>query len=201
MPSYNAFVKKCKNCQSCELSQTRIQVVVGQGPVPCNVMVIGEAPGEQEDIHGRPFIGKAGQLLTKLFESAGINRESELYITNTVKCRPPKNRTPLTKEINACNPHLQEQFQWVKPKIVLLLGAAALKTILKNAPPITKSRGKWIQLSVDYMTEPVNIMPLFHPSYLLRNSSNKKGSPKWLTEEDLKEVKRAISIYSTPDPV
>ena len=92
---FSEFTEKCRACQNCVLHETRTQVVVGTGPVPCDVMVIGEAPGQQEDEQGKPFVGRAGLLLTKIFESVGLERDKDIYITNTVKCRPPKNRTPV----------------------------------------------------------------------------------------------------------
>lgn len=192
---YPQFVEVCKTCAQCELSKTRTQVVVGHGNVPCNVMVIGEGPGEQEDLHGRPFIGKAGQLLTKIFESVGIDREKEVYITNIVKCRPPGNRTPLPSEADACKGFWIRQLSLVKPKILILLGAPSLKTVLGDIGTISTVRGKWVQTKVPYMDEPLYIMPMFHPSYLLRHASKEKGSPKWLTWMDMQEVKTALSFY------
>lgn len=197
--SYNdldndALCRVCRGCTACGLSQGRTQVVVGSGPVPCPFMIIGEGPGEQEDLSGLPFVGKAGQLLTKILESAGIHRETDVYIANTVKCRPPQNRTPLAQEIEACKPFLIRQIQLVQPRVLVLLGAPSLKTILEEVAPISKVRGKWYQAQVDYMPEPLYIMPMFHPSFLLRNASREKGSPKWLTWEDIREVKTALDF-------
>ena len=101
--SLEEFKDKVINCTQCELSKTRNNVVFGHGPIPCNAMIIGEGPGEQEDLEGKPFIGRAGQLLTKILESVGLNRDTDIFIANTVKCRPPNNRTPLAEEITACN--------------------------------------------------------------------------------------------------
>jgi DNA polymerase len=159
-------------------------------------MIIGEGPGENEDLEGKPFVGKAGQLLTKILESVGINREDDAYIANTVKCRPPENRTPLTSEIDACKEYLIRQIQLVQPKILILLGNPSLKTILGETYTITKSRGSWFKTSVNYMDEELYIMPMFHPSYLLRNASKEKGSPKWLTWKDAQEVKAALEFYT-----
>ena len=191
----DAFKDKVLNCTNCELCKTRTNVVFGHGPIPCNLMIIGEGPGEQEDLSGKPFVGRAGQLLTKILDAVGINRETDAFIANTVKCRPPENRTPELTEIEACKPFLIQQIQLVKPKVLILLGSPALKTILEEKVPITKVRGNWYTASVDYMDEPLYIMPLFHPSYLLRNSSNEKGKPKWLTWQDMKEVKNALDFY------
>ena len=192
---YASLATECRSCTRCELSQTRTNVVVGHGPVPCHVMIIGEGPGEQEDLQGKPFVGKAGQLLTKILESAGIDRETQVYITNTVKCRPPQNRTPLLSEMEACKPYLLRQIQLVQPKILILLGAPSLKTVLEEQLSISKVRGQWYQATVDYMPDPLYIMPMFHPSYLLRQQSKEKGSPKWLTWQDVQEVKSALEFY------
>jgi DNA polymerase len=158
-------------------------------------MIVGEGPGEQEDRQGYPFVGKAGQLLTKILESANFNRETEIYITNIVKCRPPENRTPLPAEVDACSDYLIRQIQLIKPKILLLLGSPALKTILGPHMTISQSRGQWFQMEVPYMEEKLYVMPLFHPSYLLRNASREKGSPKWLTWQDMQEVRVAYDFY------
>lgn len=193
--SYDELSAVCKDCQKCELAKTRTHVVVGEGPVPCNFMIIGEGPGEQEDETGRPFIGKAGQLLTKILESVKINRPDDVYITNIVKCRPPKNRNPQTEEVTQCKEYLIRQIQLVKPKILVLLGSPSLKTILGDGLTITKARGQWFTVDVDYMDEQLYVMPMFHPSFLLRNQSKEKGSPKWLTWQDMQEVKMALDYY------
>jgi uracil-DNA glycosylase family 4 len=193
--NYAELTTVCKACTACDLHKTRTNVVVGHGPVPCQLMVIGEGPGEQEDLSGLPFVGKAGQLLTKIFESVGIDREADVYIANTVKCRPPGNRTPTLSEIESCKSYLMRQIQLVQPKILLVLGSPSLKTVLEEPQPITKVRGKWFQLPVSYMEEALYVMPLFHPSYLLRNASKEQGSPKWLTWKDMQEVKAALDFY------
>ncbi|RAP34258.1 uracil-DNA glycosylase, partial [Candidatus Marinamargulisbacteria bacterium SCGC AG-439-L15] len=113
---YASLQETCLGCQKCGLSETRTQVVVGTGSVPCPLMIIGEGPGEQEDLQGKPFIGRAGQLLTKMLEAVGINRETDAFITNIVKCRPPGNRDPETNEINACKEYLIRQIQLVQPR-------------------------------------------------------------------------------------
>ncbi|NBV42063.1 uracil-DNA glycosylase, partial [bacterium] len=195
--SYEEMVSVCRDCTKCGLHSTRTHVVVGNGPVPSNLMIVGEGPGETEDLQGLPFVGKAGQLLTKILESVGINRDTDTYITNTVKCRPPQNRTPLLSEMEACKPYLIRQIQLVKPRILVLLGSPSLKNVLDEMRPISQVRGKWYTANVAYMDEPLYIMAIFHPSYLLRNQSREKGSPKWLTWMDAKEVKTALDFYST----
>ncbi|MFT5171726.1 MAG: uracil-DNA glycosylase family 4 [Candidatus Marinamargulisbacteria bacterium] len=192
---FRALEAVCKSCTQCPLSETRNQVVFGAGPVSADIMVIGEAPGEQEDLKGEPFIGRSGQLLTKIFESVNIDRKKDVYIANTVKCRPPKNRTPVASEIKTCRPFLIRQIQLIKPKVLILLGAPALKTILEEPLAISKVRGNWYQGKVPYMTAPLHVMPLFHPSYLLRNHRTKKDGPKWQTWKDINEIKSVIDFY------
>lgn len=186
--SYEEVKAIAQKCKKCPLHKGRTNVVFGNGPVPCDLMLIGEGPGEQEDLQGLPFVGRAGQLLTKIFESVNINREKEAYIANIVKCRPPENRAPLGNEVEACWPYLEAQIRLVKPKIILLTGSPSTKTVLKINEPISKIRGKWFKLP----GTDISTMPVFHPSYLLRNQQKTKGSPKWLTWGDFQEVKNAL---------
>ena len=186
--SYKEVEAIAQKCTLCHLHKTRNKVVFGNGPVPCDLMLIGEAPGADEDEQGLPFIGRAGQLLTKIFESVGIDRDKDVYIANTLKCRPPDNRTPQKDEQDACRPYLEAQIKLVNPKILLLAGAPACKVILNNEEPISKIRGKWIKME----GTDISIMPIFHPSYLLRSPSKEKGAPKWLTWQDMIEVKNAL---------
>ena len=181
-------------CTSCGLCEERTNVVFSSGNTNANLMLIGEGPGQQEDEQGIPFVGRAGQLLTKILESVEINRD-DIYIANTVKCRPPKNRTPLPAEMDACRDYLIRQIQIVQPKIICMLGSVAIKSVLGPTDPITKIRGKWMTKPVNYMDDDLYLMPIFHPSYLLRNASKEKGAPKWLTWQDMKEVKAALSFY------
>jgi len=196
---YKKLSEVCSSCTACPLSETRNKVVIGSGPVPCDLMVIGEGPGEQEDEQGLPFVGKAGKLLTKILESVQINREKDIYIANIVKCRPPNNRNPLPDEVTACKDYLIRQIQLIKPKIIIVLGSPSLKTVLGDSLSITKARGNWSQAKVDYMDDTLYIMPTFHPSYLLRNASKEVNSPKWLTWQDMKEVKTALEYYTAKD--
>lgn len=182
----------CNNCTNCDLSLERTNVVFGSGNPKAPIMIIGEGPGEQEDLNGKPFIGRSGKLLTQLLTNAGIDRESDTFIANTVKCRPPQNRTPYPSEIDSCKEYLTRQIQLIQPRILLLLGAPSLKSILDKKLAITKVRGQWFKKSVDYMTNELIIMPLFHPSYLLRFAAKKADSPRDLTEQDLKEVKQQL---------
>ena len=191
---HKALQETAKSCTKCGLCNERTNVVFYCGNQQSNLMIIGEGPGQQEDEKGIPFVGRAGQLLTKILESVEINRD-DIYITNTVKCRPPKNRTPLQSEMDECQDYLVRQIQIVQPKIICLLGSAAVKAVLGPTESISKIRGKWITKPVSYMEDDLYIMPMFHPSYLLRNPSKKHGAPKWLTWTDMKEVKAALNFY------
>lgn len=188
-----------RDCQQCTLSKTRIQTVFSDGNALAKLMIIGEAPGQNEDETGIPFVGRAGQLLTKILASVGIDRQQDTYICNTVKCRPPQNRKPLPEEMTACFPFLQEQIRLIQPRVILLTGATAVKDILKTAQPISKIRGQWFNIP-DCQAK---IMPIFHPSYLLRNPSTKEGSPKWWMWQDIKMVRKElddlnIATHGTP---
>ena len=171
------------NCQKCPLAATRTNVVVERGDRKAKILIIGEAPGEQEDLSGLPFVGKSGQLLDKILESVGFDTTKDVYICNTVKCRPPNNRVPTDVEMNTCKPYLLEQIRLIDPKIILLTGATSLKSIMGEKRGITKIRGQWLEW------EGRLVMPIFHPSYLLRNQSREQGSPKWLTWQDVKAIK------------
>jgi DNA polymerase len=189
--SYDEIKEIAEKCGKCQLAKGRNKVVFGNGPVPCDLMLIGEGPGADEDIQGLPFVGRAGQLLTKILESVNIKRPDDIYIANTVKCRPPNNRAPLPKEQAACRPYLEAQIKHVKPKIILLAGSPAVKAMLKSDEPISKIRGQWLKLP----GTDISVMPIFHPAYLLRNQSKTKGSPKWLTWQDMQEVKHALEFH------
>ncbi|MFA5840044.1 MAG: uracil-DNA glycosylase [Candidatus Margulisiibacteriota bacterium] len=193
--SYNEVKALAEKCNKCQLSKGRTKVVFGTGPVPCNLMLIGEAPGADEDLQGEPFIGRAGQLLTKILESINIKRPDDIYIANTVKCRPPENRAPLGSEQEACRPFLEAQIRLVKPKIILLAGAPAVRAILKMDIPMTKIRGTWQKLP----GTDIAVFPIFHPAYLLRNPSKEKGSPKWITWQDMIEVRNALEFHRKVD--
>ncbi len=170
-------------CQRCRLGETRTKAVYGTGNPHAKIMLIGEGPGAQEDASGLPFVGPAGQLLTKVFASVGLDRETDVYITNVVKCRPPGNRVPAPDEMAACKPYLDEQIEAIDPKIILLAGATALKGVLDRTG-ITRLRGEWLEQDGRWY------MPIFHPSYLLRNTSRDVGSPKWLTWQDMQKIRQ-----------
>ncbi|MFH1665363.1 MAG: uracil-DNA glycosylase [Candidatus Omnitrophota bacterium] len=154
-------------CLRCPLAETRTNVVFGEGNIKADLMFIGEAPGRDEDEQGRPFVGRAGQLLTKIIESIGLKRE-DVYIANILKCRPPDNRNPLPGEIAACSPQLIRQIELIKPKVICALGKFSAQTLLASETSISSLRGKFH----DYRG--VKLMPTYHPAYLLRNSGGKK---------------------------
>lgn len=177
--------QKCLNCDKCKLCQTKTNTVFSAGVPNSKIMLIGEAPGYYEDIQGEPFVGKAGQLLDKILGCVGFSRKENIYICNTLKCRPPQNRDPLPEEKSACREYLEAQINILKPKIILLCGKVAAYSFIDTNLGITKLRGKWFD-------GPNNskMMPIFHPSYLLRNDSRETGSPKWLMWQDIKEVRK-----------
>ncbi len=164
------------DCQRCKLSNGRKNIVFGEGSIDAEIMFIGEGPGEDEDLQGRPFVGKAGQLLTKLIEKMGFKRE-DVYIGNIVKCRPPGNRDPEEDEISACSPFIKKQAEIISPKVIVSLGRISTQTLIGMKIPIGKLRGKF------YQFENIPLMPTFHPSYLLRNPKD-----KWLVWEDAQKV-------------
>lgn len=176
---------KCSTCQKCSLCKTRTQTVFSAGIPNSQIMLIGEAPGYYEDKQGEPFVGKAGQLLDKILDCVGFSRDKNIYICNTIKCRPPENRDPLPEEKLACKEYLEAQIEILKPRIILLCGRVAVNSLINTKLGITKLRGKWFE--GPYFSK---MMPIFHPSYLLRNDSKEKGSPKWLMWQDIKEVKK-----------
>ena len=186
-----AIKEKCLGCHKCPLGETRTNIVFDDGVPNSKLMLIGEAPGFYEDKEGKPFVGKAGQLLDRIFAAVGLTRKKDVYICNTIKCRPPDNRNPLPEEKEACWEYLKSQIEIIKPKIILLCGNIAVQSILGNVGGITRIRGKWFNPEnaiVDVFG--AKMMPIFHPSYLLRNDARTKGSPKWLMWQDIREIKR-----------
>ncbi len=184
--SLQDMLPHCNTCQRCDLAAGRTNVVVSRGNPKASLMVIGEGPGQQEDETGRPFVGRAGQLLDKIFASVNLDSEKDAYIANIVKCRPPNNRTPTPEESAACKPYLLEQIRLVNPKIILLTGATAVRGLTGNKQGITKIRGQWLDW------QGYQCMPILHPAYLLRNPSRKTGSPKWLMWQDIQAIKAKL---------
>jgi uracil-DNA glycosylase family 4 len=164
------------DCRRCRLAEKRTQIVFGVGDPKARLMFVGEGPGADEDAQGEPFVGRAGQLLTRIIESMGMKR-GEVYIANIVKCRPPENRTPLPDEVATCSPFLLQQIAAIGPKVIVCLGTPAAQTLLGTRDTITRLRGSF--KTVDCY----QVMPTFHPAYLLRNPAAKREV--W---EDMKQV-------------
>jgi|TARA_B100001540_G_scaffold205515_1_gene180985 uracil-DNA glycosylase family 4 len=183
---FQVLENKCTSCVKCSLSTTRQNVVFGRGNPDAELFIIGEGPGQQEDEQGLAFVGRAGKMLDAAFSAVGLDTNKDCYVSNIVKCRPPNNRKPSTAEIEACMPWLNEQVNLLKPKIIILAGSTAVQSFLGINEPISKIRGQWIE------KDNIKYMPIFHPSYLLRNPSKNKGKPKWLTWQDLKKVKKEL---------
>jgi DNA polymerase len=171
-------------CTKCPLAATRTQVVFGVGDRHADLVFVGEGPGEQEDLQGEPFVGKAGKLLTKLIEGIGLTR-ADVYIANVVKCRPPGNRDPLPAEIEACRPYLEAQLDFLEPKVLVTLGNFATKLLLQTKDGITKLRGR----EFPYRDGAAVLVPVLHPSAVLRNG----GAALAQTRADFVVVKRALA--------
>jgi uracil-DNA glycosylase family 4 len=173
------------DCTRCKLhGQGRKQIVFGVGNPDADLMFVGEAPGGDEDIQGIPFVGRAGQLLTKIIEAIGLTRD-DVYIANVIKCRPPQNRNPEQDEVDTCEPFLFRQVDIVKPKVIVALGTFAARTLLRTLDPISRLRGR----VYDYRG--AKLIPTFHPAYLLRNPSSKREV--W---NDMKQAKRLLDAGS-----
>ena len=168
------------NCDRCPLCQQRNNIVFGAGHPQARVVLVGEAPGREEDLQGYPFVGEAGKLLEKILLAMNLSREM-VYICNVIKCRPPGNRDPHPDEIAACEPFLKQQLTSINPEIIITLGRFAAQTLLKTTTPVGKLRGRWHEY------EGIALMPTFHPAYLLRNPSGKR--PVW---EDMKQVMQRL---------
>ena len=178
-----------QTCDKCGLCHGRTHVVFGQGAADASLVFVGEGPGEDEDTQGLAFVGRAGQLLTRILSAGGISRE-EVFITNVVKCRPPNNRVPTLEEMMMCGNFLEAQLLLLHPKILVCLGGTSAKWILKTTEGISALRGRWFEW------RGIEVFPMFHPSYLLRDDSRKKGSPKDLTWQDVKALKEKLDQFS-----
>ena len=179
-----ALQARCASCTACELHSGRTHSVFADGNPHAHIMLVGEGPGYNEDQQGLPFVGKAGQLLDQMLASVELSRKEHVYIANIVKCRPPDNRNPTANEMRACFKYLRAQIDLIQPWILILSGSIALKGLFPEAASITRSRGQWLEWNG------VHCLPIFHPAYLLRNDAREKGSPKWLTWQDLKAVQQ-----------
>ncbi|MFN2632412.1 MAG: uracil-DNA glycosylase [Thermoanaerobaculia bacterium] len=178
IPALKEFLAGCPRCK---LAGTRTQIVFGQGNPKADLMFVGEAPGRDEDEQGLAFVGRAGQLLTKIIEAMGLTRDG-VYIANVLKCRPPSNRNPEPDEVESCRPFLNEQIRLVSPRVIVTLGSFAAQALLETGEPISRLRGRW------QTARGVRVMPTFHPAFLLRSPERKKDV--W---QDMKQVRDYLS--------
>lgn len=167
---WKSLEKECTGCTKCELCKTRTNVVFGTGSIDSEVMFIGEGPGENEDLQGEPFVGRAGKLLDKMLDAVDLSREKNIYIANMVKCRPPQNRDPLPEEQDCCIEWLKQQTALIKPKIIVCLGRIAAARLIKKDIKITKEHGVFMEKNGYLM------MAMLHPAALLRNPNQKPGA-------------------------
>ena len=182
---WNELEAQCRSCQKCALADTRTNVVFGDGSQSAEVMFIGEGPGEQEDLQGRPFVGRGGQFLDQMLEIIGLDR-SRYYIANIVKCRPPQNRDPLALEQDACIGYLREQVRLLQPKIIVCLGRIAAMRLIKDDFKITREHGQWFEKAG------IQMMALYHPAALLRDPRRRPE-----TFDDLKSLEQKIREICT----
>ncbi|MBD3414457.1 MAG: uracil-DNA glycosylase [Candidatus Aminicenantes bacterium] len=171
--------KEIKDCRECPLAQSRTKAVPGEGDIHTDLMFVGEGPGSEEDKQGRPFVGRAGKLLTRIIKAMTFDRR-DVYITNVVKCRPPENRNPRNEEIQTCEKYLLKQIELISPKVIVTLGNVPTKYFLKESRGITALRGQFSSF------HEIRIMPTFHPSYLVRNQGDK--SLKKMVWQDMQKV-------------
>ncbi len=169
--------QEIEHCRCCALSQSRKHVIFGEGNPRAGVLFIGEAPGREEDNTGRPFVGKSGQLLDKILDACGFEREKHIFISNIVRCRPPDNRVPLEEEAKICIQYLFKQIECINPEILVFLGSTALKYMMGDGYRITRIHGEWLKWNSRFA------MAVYHPAALLRNPALKR--PAW---EDYKKI-------------
>ena len=174
-------------CEKCRLCQTRTNVVLGEGDLHAPLMFIGEGPGQQEDETGRPFVGKAGQLLDEMLSLVGLSREKNVYICNIVKCRPPQNRVPEADERAACMDYLRQQVALVRPKVIVCLGSTPTRALLGEQMRITRDRGVW------QLKKGVWFMPTYHPAALLRDADKKR--PAWADFQAIRDKLIELNAY------
>ena len=189
-PVLAAIAVRVAACTKCRLGQSRTHTVPGQGTPHPEIMFVGEGPGEDEDLQGLAFVGRAGQLLTRMIIRMGLTRD-QVFIANIVKCRPPGNRVPAPDEMAECLPYLREQVAELKPKVIVCLGATAVKGLLNNMLGITRLRGQWQKY------QGVDVMPTYHPSYLLRGGGEDKAR-WWEVWEDLVAVLKKVGREPPP---
>lgn len=175
------------------LAELSDRLVFGEGDPDAEVVFIGEAPGEEEDRSGRPFVGRAGQLLDRILASVEIDRD-DVYITNMVKFRPPGNRAPKPEETEASLPLLLDQIRLIRPQVIVTLGNVPTQWFLRTKDGITRTRGRWASW------HGLRVFPMYHPAYLLRNPSRERGSPKWQTWEDVQALKTVLDGLGSKPP-
>jgi uracil-DNA glycosylase family 4 len=185
-----AIAAEARQCRKCQLGSTRKNCVPGEGHPRARILFIGEAPGADEDAQGRPFVGRAGQLLDKIIAACGLKRE-EVFIGNILKCRPPENRDPRPEEIVSCLPYLQRQIEAINPDVIVALGGHAAKTLLNTVKGITQLRGQFQEYYTGIGRPPIKLMATFHPAYLLRNYSEQNRRYVW---EDMKKVLAELGL-------
>jgi DNA polymerase len=184
------IAEEVRHCCCCGLDKTRTNPVPGEGNPAARIMFVGEAPGADEDAQGRPFVGRAGQLLDRIISACGLKRE-DVWIGNILKCRPPDNRDPMPDEIIACLPYLQRQIELINPEIIVALGAHAARTLLDTPKAIGQLRGLFHQYQPGIGKKSIKLMATFHPAYLLRNYSDENRRKVW---EDMKKVLAELGL-------
>lgn len=186
MADWDDLERRCGQCRKCPLADTRTNVVFGAGQRTAEVLFVGEGPGEQEDLQGEPFVGRAGQLLDEMLSLIGLSRASNFYIANIVKCRPPQNRDPLNTEQDACIPYLEEQIDLVQPRLIVCLGRVAAQRLIKPDFRITQEHGQWFRRGDAWITA------IYHPSALLRDPEKRPE-----TFADLRAIRARIREICT----
>ena len=184
------IAEEVRRCCKCGLGSSRTNAVPGEGNPAARIVFVGEGPGADEDAQGRPFVGRAGQLLDRIITAMGLNR-SDVYICNVLKCRPPDNRDPKPEEIISCLPYLQRQIEMINPEIIVALGAHAARALLDNNKSIGQLRGIFHEYYPCLGKAPIKLMATFHPAYLLRNYSHESRQKVW---EDMKKVLEALGL-------
>ena len=184
------IAEKTRQCRQCDLGSLRTNAVPGEGNSDARIMFIGEAPGADEDAQGRPFVGRAGQLLDKIIVACGLKR-SDVYIGNILKCRPPENRDPRAEEIIRCLPYLQRQIEIIEPEIIVALGAHAARTLLNTTKSIGQLRGHFEEYYAGIGFPPIKLMATYHPAYLLRSYLPENRRRVW---EDMKKVLAELDL-------
>lgn len=190
MEAIREIADQVKSCRKCEIGGTRTHAVPGEGNPHARLVFVGEAPGADEDAQGRPFVGRAGQLLTKMITAMGLARD-EVFICNILKCRPPNNRDPKLEEIHNCLPYLKRQLEVIQPEVIVALGAHAARTLLETDLAIGKLRGRFHEYRFSEEAPPAKLMPTYHPAYLLRNYSYDNRKRVW---EDMQKVLEELGL-------